>query len=177
MRWGIAGGNVQKDVHFCRQSTPPVFLPVRATRKAPRARPVSIALTIFGLVPLVERATTMSCGADKRFHLGGRKIRSKTVVVARGGEHRSVGGEGLAPARPGRSVLRRTTSFRGQVLGVGGAASIAEEDELAAVANGGGGAHCKTQRCGATSASEKRLLDARALSPQLAPYFFDVARP
>jgi len=57
------------------------------------------------------------------------------------------------------------------VLGVGGAASIAEEDELAAVANGGGGAHRKLSDAG-DQRVRKRCL-TRALSPTGA-VFFDV---
>src|SRR5258708_34817474 len=107
--------------------------------------------------------------ADKRFHLAGENS-FETVVVARSGEPRSVGGEGYR-RQAGTLGSQTDHKFRGQVLGVGGAASIAEEDELAAVANGGG-AHRKLRDAGDQSV-RKRLLDAGAFS-QLETYFFDV---
>jgi len=108
--------------------------------------------------------------ADEGFHLA-REDAFETVVVAGGGEHRSVGGESQRGKARAFSA-QANDEFRGEVLGVGGAAAIAEEDEFAAAANGGRGtlrefSHASDQRVG------EGLLDAGAFR-QLTPDFFGV---
>ena len=63
-------------------------------------------------------------------HLLGEDL-EKVVVVGHRGENRGVGGQGQGRQR--RALhLKAVDELRGQVLGVGGAAAVAEEEDFAA---------------------------------------------
>jgi len=173
---GIAGGNVQKDVHFAGERAAG-FLRLGRRGKHREPRPVSIALTIFGLVPAGGESDDDVVWADERFHLAGEnsfenrnrcpRRWSTEVLVVR-----------ASAGRPGRSVLRRTTSFRGQVLGVGGAASICRRRRACRPWRMAAAERIANSAMRATSASEKTLaLTRRAFPATGGRISFDVARP
>ena len=71
-------------------------------------------------------------GAAERMHLPLEHM-DKAVIVADGGQRRTVGGQGDGGQR-GAVVVHARDEFGGDVLGVGGAAAIAGDQQLAAAA-------------------------------------------
>ncbi len=121
---GVLGGHVQGQVHA--QLAAGLAGEGHAVGAAQRRHPPR---TMLGLVPLVERPPGrrrgrpwIPPGAEKCIRSPGR---------GGGGEHRSVGGKGQG--REARAIGMKTyDEFGGEVLRVGGASTIAEEDHLAA---------------------------------------------
>ena len=96
----------------------------------PSSRAACSAATIFGERPEVEIADEHVALAAERANLPLEHL-VEAVVVADRGQRRGVGGERDGGER--RAVVDEASDeFRGDVLGVGGAAAVAGEQDLAA---------------------------------------------